>query len=172
MINFKRFTSLIYPPWAGMVLLLFSPSTFKLKQIGLCWLFVLPFSFFASIILTSIFRALAHRYSVVDIPDRRKVHQRPRLLLGGVAVYLAFIISIVFNNIIDQQVVAILLAGIFVMMASLIDDVKRYSARSKLLVHVLAPGVIVASRTQVMFLPQNIWGVCINYFPTSSGWWE
>ena len=40
-----------------------------------------------SLILTPLMKALAMRWKILDIPNRRKLHKTPIPLLGGEAVY-------------------------------------------------------------------------------------
>jgi UDP-GlcNAc:undecaprenyl-phosphate GlcNAc-1-phosphate transferase len=52
---------------------------------------------FASLMLTAPVRALALRVGMVDLPGPRKVHVKPIPLLGGLAIYGAVLIAIVFT---------------------------------------------------------------------------
>ena len=49
---------------------------------------------FASLSLTVPVRHLALRYGMVDQPGPRKVHLKPIPLLGGIAIYLGFVLAI------------------------------------------------------------------------------
>ena len=52
---------------------------------------------FASIMLTVPIRALALRVGMVDLPGPRKVHLRPIPLLGGLAMYAAVVLAVLFT---------------------------------------------------------------------------
>ena len=52
--------------------------------------------FAASLGLTPLTRQLARRLGVVDKPSSRKVHQVPTPLMGGLAIYGAFMIALLF----------------------------------------------------------------------------
>ena len=54
-------------------------------------------AFFVSLILTALARRLALRWNILDAPGERKIHETPTPLLGGVSIYLSFIIVIVVN---------------------------------------------------------------------------
>ena len=49
-----------------------------------------------SLLVTPVARAIAIRYGVVDRPGPRKVHLTPVPLLGGLAVYVAFSLAVLF----------------------------------------------------------------------------
>ena len=51
----------------------------------------------ASLGLTWPVRVLALRYGMVDNPGPRKVHLTPMPLLGGIAIYLAFVLAILLS---------------------------------------------------------------------------
>ena len=81
-----------------------------------------------ALILTPLVRTLAIRLGIVAHPGGRRVHARATPLLGGVAMYLAFTLAVVFAVIydpkltFDRQVVGILLGGTFVALVGVLDD--------------------------------------------------
>lgn len=54
-------------------------------------------SFLVSLIFTAVARRLALRWKILDAPGERKIHETPTPLLGGVSIYLSFIVVIVVN---------------------------------------------------------------------------
>lgn len=79
---------------------------------------------FASIMLTVPARALALRVGMVDLPGPRKVHLRPIPLLGGLAMYGAVILAVLFtfNGAARQQIVGILTGATMVAAVGILDD--------------------------------------------------
>src|ERR1700681_4644081 len=51
-------------------------------------------AFVGSLLLTIPIRRLALRYGMVDHPGPRKVHVSPMPLLGGIAIYLGFVLAV------------------------------------------------------------------------------
>ena len=45
---------------------------------------------------TPLMRRLALRYAVVDAPSGRKIHATPVPLLGGAAIYVTFVLVLIF----------------------------------------------------------------------------
>lgn len=78
----------------------------------------------ASFGLTIPVRRLALRYGLVDLPGPRKVHLKPIPLLGGIAIYLAFILAILLTNhgIPQRQVIGILAGATLVATVGVLDD--------------------------------------------------
>jgi UDP-GlcNAc:undecaprenyl-phosphate/decaprenyl-phosphate GlcNAc-1-phosphate transferase len=78
----------------------------------------------ASLALTVPIRRLALRLGMVDRPGPRKVHLKPVPLLGGIAIYLAFVIAVLFTLRVapQQQIVGILAGASLVAMVGVLDD--------------------------------------------------
>ena len=61
-----------------------------------------PFVFFICVFLivllsTPLFRKLAIKFNILDIPNHRKVHKESTPLLGGLAVYIGVILGLILN---------------------------------------------------------------------------
>lgn len=68
-------------------------------------------------------RTAALKYGIVDAPDGRLKHQRePVPYFGGLAIYLAFLMSLAFTFEFRHDVLGIILGGTIVVMLGLIDD--------------------------------------------------
>jgi UDP-GlcNAc:undecaprenyl-phosphate/decaprenyl-phosphate GlcNAc-1-phosphate transferase len=78
----------------------------------------------ASLGLTLPVRYLALRYGMVDHPGPRKVHVSPMPLLGGIAIYLGFSLSIllVLHGVPEQQIAGILTGATLVAIIGFMDD--------------------------------------------------
>ena len=79
---------------------------------------------FASLTLTVPVRALAIRVGMVDLPGPRKVHLRPIPLLGGLAMYGAVLLAVLFtfNGPARAQIVGILTGATVVAIVGILDD--------------------------------------------------
>src|ERR1035437_8611405 len=78
----------------------------------------------ASMGLTVPVRQLALRYGMVDHPGPRKVHVQPIPLLGGTAIYLGFVLALLFTlrGAPHQQMIGILAGATLLAMVGLLDD--------------------------------------------------
>jgi UDP-GlcNAc:undecaprenyl-phosphate GlcNAc-1-phosphate transferase len=95
--------------------------------------FTLMLAFGLSLYGVPLARRAALKYGIVDSPDGRLKHQRePVPYLGGLAIYLAFLISLAFTFEFRQDVLGIVLAGTLVMMLGLVDDFGVLSPGTKL----------------------------------------
>ncbi|HXJ04214.1 MAG TPA: MraY family glycosyltransferase [Candidatus Acidoferrum sp.] len=79
---------------------------------------------FASLMLTVPVRALALRVGMVDLPGPRKVHLHPIPLLGGLAMYGAVMLAVLFtfDGPARAQIVGILTGATVVAVVGILDD--------------------------------------------------
>src|SRR5258707_14478149 len=79
---------------------------------------------FASLALVVPVRALALRVGMVDLPGPRKVHLTPIPLLGGLAMYAAVVIAVLFafNGPARAQIVGILIGATLVAAGGILGD--------------------------------------------------
>ena len=116
---------------------------------------VFALSFVTSIIFTWIAIKLALRFDIVDRPSERKIHSKPIPLLGGLAVYIAFVLAIFLNFHFSLKLKGIVISATFVMLASLMDDVKELSAVYRLIVQVLSALLLVSFGVYINVVPDH-----------------
>ena len=89
--------------------------------------------------LTPVLRQAAIRFGIVDRPDGKlKNHRAPVPYLGGIAIYLSFLLSLALTVEFRREVLGILLAGAIVVILGLIDDLGALSPAVKLAGQVIA----------------------------------
>src|SRR5271169_1547066 len=101
---------------------------------------------FASLMLTVPVRALALRVGMVDLPGPRKVHVQPIPLLGGLAMYGAVVLAILFafHGPAREQIAGILAGASFVVAVGIMDDRGILHHQIKLFVAMpLAAGILL-----------------------------
>lgn len=102
-------------------------------------------------------RQAAMKYGIVDKPDGNLKHQRePVPYFGGLAIYLAFLISLAFTFEFRHDVLGIILGGTIVVMLGLIDDFGVLTPWTKLAGQLLAVFVLIKSgiRIEIAALPE------------------
>jgi UDP-GlcNAc:undecaprenyl-phosphate GlcNAc-1-phosphate transferase len=153
-------------PWKhiiGIFLLLFIflvfPGTrawFLSHKIG--WMYIFLFAFLVAYICVPVVRWIALKFSIIDNPDERKVHETSTPLLGGVAVYVAFAATIICNDVFSLELKGVAIGATIVFLVGLIDDAKRLSAKLKLFVQVVAVVIMIHYGVVANFLPDVWWG--------------
>ena len=109
---------------------------------------VLILSGLSSLVLTPLLRNLAFRRGWVDQPDGlRKMHRMPVPQLGGVAIYLSFVVSFLALLLLDRYAgtgessvdgFPLIVACAGVMLIGLADDIRGVKPASKLVVQAAA----------------------------------
>ena len=116
---------------------------------------------FASMFLTVPVRALALRYRMVDKPGPRKVHLKPIPLLGGIAIYLGFVIAVVctLRAVPEKQIVSILAGATLVAIVGFLDDGGLLHHQVKLFIGMpVAALFLIAAGIRAQLLSQFIPG--------------
>jgi len=130
---------------------------------GLRWQYILLFSFLAASFLTPLCRALALKFSILDRPDWRKIHDQPTPLLGGVAVFVAFSLALFLNNVFLPGMKSLLLGATMIFVMGLLDDVKPIPALLKFILQVaISLVVIVAGDIHLTFFYHSAWAPFVN----------
>lgn len=120
-----------------------------------------------SLYITPLIKKAALQFGIIDKPDGKlKQHKAPVAYLGGLAIYISFLISLAFTFSFDQEVLGLLLAGTIIVVLGLIDDFGVLSPVVKLLGQGIAIFVLIRSGIYIKleFVP---WYVS---FPLSFLW--
>ncbi|MFS0645412.1 MraY family glycosyltransferase [Siminovitchia sp. 179-K 8D1 HS] len=99
--------------------------------------------FMITIILTPAVKHLAHRWGAIDRPNKRKIHQQPTPLLGGLAIFASFLAGVILIFPFDQRMITIIAGALIIVMTGFLDDILQMPARFKLLGQVIAASVII-----------------------------
>lgn len=100
-------------------------------------------SFLVSLILVPICKKVANHVGAVDIPNERKVHKVAMPRLGGLAIYLSFLICYMFFGEITTQMLSIVIASFVIIIFGFIDDINPLKARYKLIGQLIAACIVV-----------------------------
>ncbi len=133
---------------------------------GLRWLYILLFAFLGAGALTPVMVHLSHQWGLVDQPSERKIHVYPTPRLGGVAVFLGFLGSVLLNSILPDWMIGILAAGSLLLVVGVIDDVWELPASSKLVAQLAAAGIVIAAGKVLTLFPSGPVGDVANVLLT------
>lgn len=125
-------------------------------DMGYRWVLVLLLSFAVSFCLTPVFGWLAYRLNILDRPGSRKLHATATPLLGGAAVFAAFLTVILTNGIFSVKLWSILGAAVLIFAVSLADDCREISAGLKLLVQIFCSSFVICFGIVLKVVPENL----------------
>jgi UDP-GlcNAc:undecaprenyl-phosphate GlcNAc-1-phosphate transferase len=119
-----------------------------------------------SVVGTPMARRLALVSGVVDAPSARKVHAEPTPLLGGAAIYLAFVVALlIFGGRQEiRQLVGILVGATFVSVVGVIDDVRGVRPAVKLPAQLVAACILPLAGLRVQLFPIEVFNVLLTVF--------
>jgi UDP-GlcNAc:undecaprenyl-phosphate/decaprenyl-phosphate GlcNAc-1-phosphate transferase len=97
----------------------------------------------SSIFLTPLVKKVAFKIGATDRPNNRKVHQKLMPRLGGLAIYISFILGVIIFKPQNLYSPYILTGSMFIILTGLLDDLFELSAKIKLLGQLLAAMTVV-----------------------------
>lgn len=114
--------------------------------------FILILCFLTSLIITPFVKKIALVIGATDKPNQRKVHERIMPRLGGLAIYISFIIGFFILNPSNKAVVPIVIGSLIIVIIGVLDDKYQLSARVKLIGQILAAVVVVSNGITVEYV--------------------
>ena len=112
--------------------------------------------------LTPPVRVLAYRLGAVDVPtDGRRMHKKPIPRLGGMAIFLSFLITSLIFCKMSPGVFSICVGGFLICVLGLLDDIYRLHWAIKLVVQVVA--ATIAALNGVRLEQINFGGSYISF---------
>jgi len=151
----------------------------------LVYLYVFDVSFVLALLATPLFKRLSFQWGFIDQPDQeRKIHTEPMPLLGGLAVFSAFAINVVFNYLVVlplgstidlpfiempdvrfylegafsvwPRLLVIILGGGLMVALGMYDDKHELSARTKFVAQVIIALLVACAGVRLTIFIHNI----------------
>ncbi|THE12308.1 undecaprenyl/decaprenyl-phosphate alpha-N-acetylglucosaminyl 1-phosphate transferase [Bacillus timonensis] len=105
--------------------------------------------FVASILVTPLVKKLAFKIGATDKPNKRKVHQKIMPRLGGLAIYISFLIGFFILQPESPYKYPILIGSIIIIITGILDDMYEISAKWKLFGQLAAAGILIFNGVDV-----------------------
>ena len=107
-------------------------------------------AFFVSFMMTPPVKQFAEKVGAIDVPkDGRRVHDHPIPRMGGLAIFMGFVLSVLLFVNISTPVFGILLGAVIIAVLGAVDDIVSLKPMVKLLGQILA--AVVAIRSGIVF---------------------
>lgn len=134
-------------------------------------MFAYAFTFLVALavtfVLTPVVKNFAIRIGAVDKPDARKVHHGLIPRLGGLAIYVGFMVSVIATIGFTYEMVGIMVGATFLIAVGIADDVYSLPPKVKLLGQIIAAAIPVVifniniewidvPRLGIIYLPEII----------------
>ncbi len=103
-----------------------------------------------SFILSPIAKKTAYKIGAIDVPkDDRRMHKEPIPRLGGLAVFFAFLVTVLLLVPMNRELQGILLGAVIIVVLGVIDDSVSLPAMVKFVVQIFAALVVVYHGTRI-----------------------
>ena len=123
--------------------------------------------FVSSVIFVEMMKKIAIFLNILDVPnDKRKIHKKPMPLLGGIGIFLAFLLGYMLFAPKDNLMLSILISSFLIVLLGLFDDMTKSNTpmpnKYKLLVQ-LAVACIIVFYGGLEITKANMFGININF---------
>ena len=101
-------------------------------------------AFLIAFTTTPAVRVLAYKMGAIDIPtDNRRMHKKPVPRLGGLAIYLGFVLTTFIFADVSPTLITLWLGGSAIVLLGILDDIFRLRAIVKLVIQIGVAGIAV-----------------------------
>ena len=131
-----------------------------------------------ALVTTPVVRSLAFKMRAVDVPkDNRRMHSHPIPRMGGLAIFLGFLFSVLIFVPLTDELRGMLLGAVVIVVLGVLDDKYALPAKPKFLVQigaaliaVLQGNVITHLSNPNLFSASPIWNLGVLSIPFSVLW--
>lgn len=124
------------------------------------YMIIVPFLFVLAII--PFIKKVALHVGAMDIPNERKIHTKPMPRLGGLGIYMGFLLGYILFGEMSIRMNSILIGSFIIVITGIFDDIKPVPAKVKFLFQVIAASV-VAFYGQILLKDLSAFGFYINF---------
>ena len=129
-------------------------------SIDIVWMIIIPFLVVA--LLMPIVKRTAVHIGAMDIPNERKVHKKPIPRLGGLGIYIGFLLGYILFGFESVQMNSVLIGSFVVVLLGVVDDIHSIPARYKFIGQLVAACVVVLYGG-ILLQDVSAFGIYINF---------
>lgn len=123
---------------------------------------IVLFVFLVVVLIIPIIIKIAHHVNALDIPNERKVHKFPMPRMGGLAIFLGFLVGYMVFCKPTIQMNSILIGSFFIILLGVFDDIKPLTPLIKFGGQLLA-AIIVVFYGNIVMQDISAFGLYINF---------
>ena len=134
-------------------------------------------SLILSFCLTPLVKWLAVKIGAVDVPkDKRRMHDHPIPRLGGLAIFIGFVVAVLLFADVNRQLRGILLGGCIIVAVGVVDDSHPLGAGIKFILQIVAAliavwhGVLIEMIANPLPFGDHYWDFGIMAVPITVVW--
>ena len=104
---------------------------------------IITVTFIASLIFVYLAKTVAEYIGAIDIPNKRSAHKKPTPLLGGIGIFLSFLLGYILFGPESTLMLSVLISSFLILLLGVFDDIKPLKARYKIIMHILVAIIVV-----------------------------
>lgn len=109
-----------------------------------------------------IVKKIAIHVNALDIPNERKVHQKPMPRLGGLGIFFAFLVGYMLFGQTTVRMNSILIGSFIILLTGIIDDINPLNAKEKILGQFLS-ALVITLYGGILLEHITAFGLSINF---------
>ncbi len=136
------------------------------NQLIACVVMALLAAMIISFLMTPVVKSFAYKVGAIDVPkDDRRMHKKPIPRLGGLAIFIGFMVSILVFADITPELKSILMGAVIIVVLGVVDDIMALPAMLKFIVQIVAAlipalnGVTILAFSNPNIFSENLYWV-------------
>ena len=128
----------------------------------LLYLAAFSISFAVSMLMTPFAKKFAFKVKAIDYPKSRGLNKEPMPRIGGLAIFLGFIASVIVLSFFvkdfhTKQFLGFLIGGILIVILGIFDDIYELTPKIKFVVQLLVAIIVVYTGTRIDVMSWPFW---------------
>ena len=99
-------------------------------------------TFITSLLLVPIVKKIAIHVNAMDMPNERKVHKVPMPRMGGLAIFLSFMLGYMLYARESTMMLSVLIGSFLIVICGMLDDISPIRARYKFIIQIVAASAV------------------------------
>lgn len=97
----------------------------------------------STVLAIKLFRPISSMFNLVDVPSERKQHVGDVPLIGGIAIYVSILLTILTAFSVNDQFFYLLVSGTLIFIVGVVDDFRQLGRWFRVLVQILACVIMI-----------------------------
>lgn len=119
-------------------------------------------AFAVSLLATPFAKKLSFKVGAIDYPKSRGLHSEPMPRMGGIAIVLGFMTSVLclipfVEDFLSTQFLGFIIGGVIIVMLGMFDDVYELNAKFKFIIQIVVALIVVKTGTRIDFIMWPFW---------------
>ncbi len=128
-------------------------------------------AFIISLVITYFFtpvvKKIAIRFNAVDMPGNRRINKIAIPTMGGIAIYIGFLIPVLLLTMLNKMLLGILFGGTLILILGIFDDLYEIPPLLKLFGQIVAASVLIICGVKIEFITNPFGGmIYLGYWAT------